>query len=74
MARTIETPFVPGQMNHKAQVRALLPGATDAFVAGAWLVRQQCYKIMAEVCRPSELKYCNHSLRLSLQQIYECAP
>ncbi|ULH16488.1 phosphodiester glycosidase family protein [Deinococcus sp. KNUC1210] len=33
------TAFRPATMNSKAQVQALLPGVTDAFVAGAWLVR-----------------------------------
>ena len=33
------TAFHPGQMNSRAQLRALLPGVTDAFLAGAWLVR-----------------------------------
>ncbi|GGQ97329.1 phosphodiester glycosidase family protein [Deinococcus ruber] len=33
------TAFRPATMNRKAQVQALLPGVTDAFVAGAWLVR-----------------------------------
>ena len=33
------TAFRPASMNRKAQVQALLPGVTDAFVAGAWLVR-----------------------------------
>ena len=33
------TAFHPGTMNSRAQLRALLPGTTDAFVAGAWLVR-----------------------------------
>ena len=32
------TAFEPKSMNHKAQVEALLPGMTDAFLAGAWLV------------------------------------
>jgi biofilm PGA synthesis lipoprotein PgaB len=33
------TDFDPASMNHKAQVKALLPGMTDAFLAGGWLVR-----------------------------------
>ncbi|MGI8748196.1 MAG: phosphodiester glycosidase family protein [Deinococcus sp.] len=33
------TSFVPRRMNHRADVKALLPGVTDAFAAGAWLVR-----------------------------------
>jgi Phosphodiester glycosidase len=32
------TAFDPGHMNHRAEVQALLPGVTDAFLAGAWLV------------------------------------
>ena len=35
----LATDFVPATMNHKAQVQAMLPGVTDAFVAGSWLVR-----------------------------------
>lgn len=32
------TAFDPATMNRKAAVRALLPGVTDAFLAGGWLV------------------------------------
>jgi Phosphodiester glycosidase len=32
------TAFDPAHMNHRAEVQALLPGVTDAFLAGAWLV------------------------------------
>ncbi|WP_424952078.1 phosphodiester glycosidase family protein [Deinococcus sp.] len=32
------TAFEPLSMNRKAQVQALLPGMTDAFLAGGWLV------------------------------------
>lgn len=36
--RFLVTDFDPATMNHKAQVQALLPGMTDAFLAGGWLV------------------------------------
>ncbi len=36
--RFLVTDFDPSSMNHKAQVQALLPGMTDAFLAGGWLV------------------------------------
>ncbi|MGY2893155.1 phosphodiester glycosidase family protein [Deinococcus sp. UYEF24] len=36
--RFLVTDFDPASMNHKAQVQALLPGMTDAFLAGGWLV------------------------------------
>jgi|GEM_PF-2298238 len=36
--RFLVTDFDPRTMNRKAQVKALLPGMTDAFLAGGWLV------------------------------------
>lgn len=36
--RFLVTDFDPASMNRKAQVEALLPGMTDAFLAGGWLV------------------------------------
>ena len=32
------TAFDPGSMNHKSALQAMLPGMTDAFLAGGWLV------------------------------------
>ncbi|GGJ61027.1 phosphodiester glycosidase family protein [Deinococcus aquiradiocola] len=37
-SRFMVTAFDPRTMNSKADVQALLPGMTDAFLAGAWLV------------------------------------
>ncbi len=36
--RFLVTDFDPATMNRKAQVKAMLPGMTDAFLAGGWLV------------------------------------